>query len=272
LRIVQLWPEIKEIGAMATAGFARDVTACGDRVYVAEATGGLSLWQRHGDSILKAIGRYRPRRGGVAQVVMPPPGRFALLHVGQNELQIVDVTDPGRPERILSDKHLGLFYTFPLVRDLFENRYACCLWHASGYRWYDLHGTPRPCYSGDHLEMRANFADGMTAFGDGGLLIYRGKYARIDRTESRSLDELSFVGVPGTYLSGKPTIDGSMMYLSNRVRGTIQVVDISKFENPRLIADLQVDEHPGLIVLHRDSVVIPAGYQGLIVWDRPPSS
>ena len=61
-----------------------------------------------------------------------------------------DVSDPRTPTLVLTDRHLGLFYTFPIVPGLFEDRYACCLWHATGYRWYDLYGGPKPVYSGDH--------------------------------------------------------------------------------------------------------------------------
>jgi hypothetical protein len=303
LHAVALEPEIRRLRVFPTDGFARDVAVHGDRVYVAEATGGLSIWRRDDEAVLgrasdknvppltlpspplsrsagggegtfesaaclRRVGRYRPQRGGVAQVVVPPPGRYALLHVGQNELQIVDVSNPQNPILLLTDRHLGLFYTFPLARDLLDDRYACCLWHASGYRWYDLYGGPKPVYSGDHFAMRANFADGMAAIGSKALLVTRGKYALIARDEKRPREDWTFHGVPGRYLSGKPTIDRAIMYLSNRVRGTVQAVDISRIESPRLLADIQLDEHPGPIVVHNGIPVIPAGYQGLLVWNR----
>lgn len=161
----------------------------------------------------------------------------------------------------------GLFYTFPLVCGLLEDRYAGCLWHATGYRWYDLYGGPKPVYSGDHFAMRANFADGLAAVGGKALLVSRGKYALIARDERRPLEQSTFYGIPGRYLSGKPTIDGGTLYLSNRVLGTVQAVDISQLERPRLLAEVRLDEHPGPIVVHRKVPVIPAGYQGLLVWE-----
>lgn len=267
LHAVAVWPEVRRLGVFLTDGFARDVAVCGEHVYVAESTGGLSIWRRDDGDLLRRVGRYRPERGGVAQVVVPPPGRYALLHVGQNELQIVDVSDPQRPDLVLTDRHLGLFYTFPLVRGLLDDRYACCLWHASGYRWYDLAGGPKPVYSGDHLAVRANFADGMAMLGSRALLVRHGKYASIARDEKRPLEEVTFHGVEGCYLSGKPTIDGTTLYLSNRVRGTVQAVDISDIDRPRLLAAEQLDEHPGPIVFHDGVPLIPAGYQGLLVWE-----
>lgn len=268
LHAVALWPDIQRLQVFPTDGFARDVAVHGQYVYVAESTGGLSIWTRGEDVLLKRVGRYCPEHGGVAQVAVPPPGRYALLHVGQNELQIVDVSDPREPALMLKDRHLGLFYTYPLVRDLLDDRYAGCLWHASGYRWYDLYGGPKPAYSGDHLAMQANFADGMAIFGDKALLVARGKYALVARNEKHRLEELAFFGIQGCALSGKPTIDGTTLYLSNRVLGTVRAVDVSRIESPRLLAELQSDEHPGPVVVHSGKVLIPAGYQGLLVWEN----
>jgi hypothetical protein len=267
LHAVALSPEIRLLETFATEGFARDVAVCGDRVYVAEAAGGLSIWKPDPHTLLKRVGRYRPERGAVAQVVVPEPGQYALLHVGQNELQIVDVRDPQQPALVLTDRHLGLFYTFPLARQLLQGRFACCLWHATGYRWYDLYGGAVPVPSGDHFAMRANFADGMAVLDDRVLLVSRGKYALVDRGERRPPEEWTWHGVAGCSLSGKATIDGSTLYLSNRVSGTIQAVDVSQIDRPRLIAEMQLDEHPGPLVVHNNSVLIPAGYQGLLVWE-----
>ncbi len=231
LHAVSLEPNIQRLRVFPTDGFARSVAVQGDDVYVAESTGGLSIWKRDRHSLLKRVGRYRPKQGGVAEVMVPRPGRYALLHVGQNELQILDVSDPREPTVMLTDRHPGLFYTNPLVPGLLDTCYAACLWHASGYRWYNLCGGPKPVFSGDHLAMRASSADGMAAFGSKAILIYRGKYAVISRKD-RSPDDATFFSVPKRPLTGKPTIDGTTLYLSNRVRGTVQAVDISEIENP----------------------------------------
>jgi hypothetical protein len=270
LHAVRLWPDVQRRHVVPTNGFARDVAVHKELVYVAEAAGGLSIWKRDDLTFLKPVSQYHPENGGVAQVVVPPPGCYALLHVGRNELQILDVTEPRNPRAVLTDRHLGLFYTFGLSRELLDNRYATALWHVSGYRWYDLYGGAKPTFSGDHFKMQSNFADGMTPFEGQALLVSGGKIALVPREEKHPLENAVFHGVNGTYLSGKPTVDGSTLYLSNRVRGTVTVVDITRIESPRLLAELQLDEHPGPVVVHNGIPVIPAGYQGLLVWKRPP--
>ncbi len=34
------------------------------------------------------------------------------------------------------------------------------------------------------------------------------------------------------------------------------------------MAELQLDEHPGPVVVHNGRVLVPAGYQGLVVWEQ----
>lgn len=268
LHAVQLWPTIRKLAVFPTAGFARDVAVHGRKVYVAEANGGLSIWEPNDATVLRRIGLYRPKAGGVAQVVLSPQGKLALLHVGHNELQIVDVQNSAASKLIMSERHLGLFYTFPIARTFLNDRYACVLWHASGYRWYDLDGQTPPMRSAHHFAMRANFADGIGMLDDQAILVTRGKYALLQRTETRPVEELPFYEIPGVRLTGKPTLDGDTMYLSNRVLGTVQAVDISDLQHPRLLSQIQLNEHPGPVVVHKKVPVIPAGYQGLLVWDR----
>jgi hypothetical protein len=143
------------------------------------------------------------------------------------------------------------------------------LWHATGYRWYDLCGVPKPIYSGDHWHIRANFADGMAVLGKEALAVSHGKYAFISRAERRPPEGLPAYAVKGHPLSGRPTIDGDTLDLANRVTGTLQVVDISRVEEPRMLVELQLDEHPSAVVIHNGTPVIPGGYQGLLVWDKP---
>ena len=39
-----------------------------------------------------------------------------------------------------------------------------------------------------------------------------------------------------------------------------------------LLRDLELGGHPGPVSLHRAAVVIPAGYQGLLVWEPAESN
>jgi len=266
LHAVRLWPQIRKITEYQTEGFATDVKVLGDRVYVAEGTGGLSIWKRNGAGLAR-IGRYRVAGQSVRQVVVPPPGKYALVHVGPAALHIVDVSDAGNPTRALEDSRLGLLYYFPMADGLLEDRYACCHWHVSGLYWYDLYGGPKPVYTGDNYPFRIGSRNGVVYLDHSALVTYRGKYFILRRGETRPPEDVPLYGVPGRAISGKPSIFGSTLYASDRYSGTVTAVDITRIEKPRLLGHLQLDEHPGLVVAHRDVPVVPAGYQGLLVWN-----
>ena len=266
LHAVRLWPEIEKIAEYETEGFAMDVKLLGDRVYTAEGTGGLSIWKRNGAAMAR-IGRYAVPGQSVKQVIVPPPGKYALVHVGPAALHVVDVSDASNPTRVLKDSRLGLLYYFPMADGLLEGRYACCHWHVSGLYWYDLYGGPKPVYTGDNYPFRIGSRGGVAYRDHDALATYRGKYFILRRGETRSPDELPLFGVPGQAISGKPSIFDNTLYASDRYAGTVTAVDITKIDQPRLLGHLQLEEHPGLVVVCRGMPVIPAGYQGLLVWN-----
>ena len=266
LQVVAIRPEPRKLARYPTEGFAMDVKTLGDRVYAAEGLGGLSIWKRDAAGSLASLGRYRVPGQSIKQVVVPPPGKYALLHVGAARLQIVDVSDPAAAKCALEDTHLGLFYSAPLVDGLLDGRYAGCLWHVTGLYWYDLYGGDRPRYTGDNFGSRLGSNNGAALLGDKALMTFRAKYLLLERQEKRPADSIPRYGVPGHDLSGKPTIDGRTLYVSDRYSGKVSAVDITNPENPRLLRYLDLPEHPGVVAVHHGVPLIPAGYQGLLIW------
>ena len=266
IHAVELWPRITKLAERPTEGFAMDVKVLGDRVFVAEGRGGLSIWRHTGDGQLRPIGRYRAGGQPIKQVVVPPPGKYALLHVGANTMHIVDVAAPTHPTRVLSHKHLGLLYGYQIADGLLEGRYASCMWHVTGYYWFDLYGGPTPIYTGDNYHHRFNASDGMAMRQSDALVTRNGKYSILKRGETRPPDELPAYGIPGHRLRGKPTLDGTTLFVACRDRGTVSAVDITKIDTPRLLDHIALDGNPNIVVVRHGDAIIPAGYQGLLVW------
>lgn len=88
------------------AGWARDLAVDGDRVYVADGSGGLVVLQREGDSILKEVGRFQTNSS--VDAVSVSGGRAAILMGGQ--VSFLDVRDPARIT-VLGDV-TGLWYSY----------------------------------------------------------------------------------------------------------------------------------------------------------------
>lgn len=283
---VELRPEPKKLAHLATEGFAMDVKVSGDRIFVAEAMGGLSIWRRPAGREPALLGRYRVPGQSVKQVMVPQSLPYALLHVGMNELQIVDVSTPSAPRCVLQDAKVSLFYGHPILEGLSEGRYAVVRWFIEGLFWYDLSGGPR--FSGDQfpatdlalkeqgqtatldrkgpgIGARFETGDGAALVGDKVLVMHQGGYVVVGRGERRPLDRLPKYGVGG-HLHGKPTVLGRTLYVSSHYFGRVSAIDITEIERPRLIGHLDLPEHPGLVNVDGDLALVPAGYQGLLLW------
>ncbi|NOZ21481.1 MAG: hypothetical protein GXP25_10385, partial [Planctomycetes bacterium] len=268
LHAVQLWPKIKKLSEYETEGFAVDVKVSGNYVYVAESKGGLSIWKRKKGGTLKPIGRFRVRGQSIKQVVVPERGKYALLDVGQASFYIIDITDPSNPRKVFKDQRLGLLYGYQITEGLLEDRYACCFWHVTGFYWYDLYGGPKPVYTGDNYRHRVGAQNGMAILANGKdalITTPKGTYVVINRKEQRGPYELPQHGIKGHDLSGKPSIYGNTLYVSNRFWGRVSFVDISDIKKPKLIDAVELDGNPCIIVEHNGCPIIPAGYQGLLV-------
>ena len=271
LHAVSLSPRIESLQKYPTRGFAFGVAVFDQNVYVAEGTGGLSIWHHSGHGKLEPKGRYLAGNESIRQVIVPRPGRFALLHVGPGTLHIVNVTDSATPGRVLRESHLGLFYSSPLPQGLLDDRYTCCHWHVSGLYWYDLAGeTPAP--TGQRYPFRIGSRNGVTFLDTRALATCQGGYALLSPSESRPPEKLAIQRIPKLTFHGKPTVAGTMLYVSDRYTGQVTAIDIADPTNPQLTAQLNLPEHPGPVVVYNGVPVIPAGYQGLVVWEEGNSN
>ena len=260
--LVRLSPEPVELGRYPTQGFAMEVKTLGKHVYVAEEKGGLSIWRHAGDGKLASVGRYAPKGQIVKDVVVPAPGKYAVLQIDMSTLDIVDVSNPAEPKRVFRDKGHGFVYH--LGEDLIDGRRVCVLFQMGGLRWYDLYGTDSPGFSG--LEYAHRLGGGGTVpCGTGRLVTYGRGLLLVEPSERRAPSELRVRRIPDHRLTGKPIRDGNRLYVSDCRTGDINIVDVSDIEKPTLVEHINVPGNPARLVLHNGTLIIPNGYEGLWV-------
>ena len=262
LHALEIAPEMRPLATYPTDGFALGVAASAGRIYVAEGDGGLSIRNHTGAGQLEILGRYRVPNDCVRQVVVAD--HYALLHVGPGTLHVVDVSNPAEPTCVLKESHLGLFYYNPISPGLLADRYACCHWHVTGLYWYDLSDTPPQCAR--HSDFRIGSRNGAAFLGDRALVTCRGGYTLIKPQALESPDTRKIYRIPNLSFHGKPTVAENRLYASDRYSGVITAVDITDPQKPRLVDQLELEGHPGLVVVRNGIPIIPAGYQGLLVW------
>ena len=264
--LVRLSPELVELKRYPTEGFAMEVKVLGDRVYVAEERGGLSIWRHTGGGALSLEGRYAPPNRIVKDVVVPAPGKYAVVQVGMATLDVVDVSNPAEPKRVFRDAGHGFVYH--LGEDLIERRRVCVLFQLGGLRWYDLYGTARPGFSGLQYAHRLG-GGGTVPFGHQRLVTYGGGLLPVAPGERRPPSELGVRRIPEGRLAGKPVLHGKRLYVADARFGDIQTIDISDIDKPVLVEHVNLPGNPARLVLHNGALVIPNGYEGLWLEREP---
>ena len=268
VHVLNLFPDFDVLVRKDTDDRATDVVIAGQRIYVAEGSAGLAIYAWT-NSELKEIGRYRVPGKTIRQVEVPGDGKYAVVQVGVHKIQILDVTDPGDPRKMLEDQHPGLLYGDQLMRGLVNDRYTCAFWHVSGLHWYDLKSEGGPRYTGDNFPGRIGSGNGLIAHQGKTLAVTRGGYLLIDRAERRDLKDVPLYKIgKGRQHLGKPTIDGDRLYTTDRQVGLVTMTDISNPFRPKQVRQFQLPGNPSRCVVHDGVLVIPDGYHGLLVFDR----
>ena len=237
-----------------------------NRLFTAEGANGMGIYEIGANLQLTECGRFKmPDGKGVRQVVTPAPGRFALMHCGGNAIYVVDVRDPRKPRLALTDNQVGLFYGDQLVDKLLGNRFLVAHWHRSGPAWYDTLGA-QPVWTGNTPDQTLySWTDGACAYGDSLLITKNHTYTLLAPNERRNASELPSYGISGVDLGGRPSTDGKLLAVSSRHNRTVKVVDIADVAQPRLLREYALFGHPGACAFWHGRVLVPAGYQGLLL-------
>ncbi len=257
----------EKLAAYPTKGFACSVGHHGDTVYVAEGMGGLGVYEADAGGRLREVSRYTVPGYSIQQVVITPAGDRALVHVGMNRLHVLDVSRKEAPVRLTEDLHPGLFYQRAIPTGLVADRFALVTWTVSGPFLFDLAPGQKPQFTGFQYPFRIGTENGATPDGEQWLVTTGGKYFQLTRGEKRPPKDVGLIGVEGLSLSGKPTLSGDTLFIANALTGRVTALDVENRTKPKVLASVMLPEHPGHIVALEGRALVPAGYQGLLLWD-----
>ena len=274
LHIARIWPEFKRLSHIPTKDRVQHLYLRNEKLYVAEGTQGLAIWNVRDAGALKLKGRYSTNGETAKQVMVPESEDYAVLMVGPHSIHIVDVSDPEHPKKVFREHGEGILTGDNIADGLFEDRYVGVYWHKSGHyhrrtdriRWYDLKHPEGPKYVQETTLGRIKTANGVTVVNDKVLVVANGGYRLIDPLESRNLQSLPTLKLPGISMIGKPTIHGNELYVTHRAGGEVWMLDISDLRKPKLMNQFETRANPCRILPHPDCLLIPGGYEGLLVY------
>jgi hypothetical protein len=267
LHIVRMKPDgFEHVADYPTHGFARDVAFHGGRVFVAESLGGLSIWKAQADGALKRIGAYEVPGKSIHQLVLADEGRVAFLAVGANTLHVVKIADDGKATLILAEAKNGLFYREPFSPLSPDGRRLLVQWHATGLHEFVIErGTVKR--SGWTFPHAMGTGCGAAPWRDGWLATSGRGFFTLASNDQRPPDQLVFHKLEGQSLPGKPSTDGHTIFIADPFLGDVTAIDLSDETNPHQLAQLHLTGNPGRVRVHRGKALIPAGRDGLLMWN-----
>jgi hypothetical protein len=262
----------ERIAAHPTRGFVRDVAFHGDRVFVAESLGGLSIWQKQPTGEMKRLAAYEARGKSITQVVLANEGRVAFLAVGANSLHVIKIAPDGRAERILEESpKSGLFYRDPFSPLSPDGRRILVQWHTTGLHEFVIeNGTVKR--GGWIFPHPMDTECGATPCREGWLATSRRGFFPLAEGETRSPDAIGILKPNARSFPGKPSIADHMLFIADPFLGDVSAFDLSDTANPKLTARLQLSGHPGRVKVLRGKGLVPAGREGLLMWKINPQA
>ncbi len=273
IHVIDTHDGLKKANVFATKGFAFNIIIKGNLAYVAEGMGGLSIWRlscAEGNFMMELAGHYDAYGRTVRHAVLPGDGKYALIQAGCRWFQVIDVSNPEHPaEMFAHSPYTGMMSGRQIGDGLALGRYACCFWHAAGLFWYDLAGSSaKPSLSPYSQMQRLSMLNGITFMDGQAVFTYNKGYILLDPSYKGNLNDLPHYGIDGVDLSGKPSIFGNMMFITERTSGKVTILDITDIKKPFLLRQFTIARGtPDIIATDGVRAVIPAGYEGLMFFD-----
>jgi hypothetical protein len=252
-----------------TRGFARDVAFHGNMVCVAESLGGLSMWKTRSDGSLERVAGYEVPGKSVHQVVLADEGHIAFLAVGANTLHAICIQPDGQAKLFLEETpKSGLFYRDPFSPPSPDGKRILVQWHTTGLHEFMVdHGTVKR--SGWVFPHAMDTECGATPWLEGWLATSRRGFFALAEGEKRAPSQVGIQRPNGLPLAGKPSMDGDILFIADPFLGDVTAMDLADANHPRLLSQLHLSGHPGRIKINRGKALVPAGREGLLLWDIP---
>ena len=266
VRIVTLWPEVREVSQIPTSDVAYAVDTCGNRLYVSENGAGLGIYEHTGQGAFQEIGRFQEKRHQALRYVrVNGQNRYAVAE-SRGRFHFIDVSAPSSPNEVFMRK-VGIIYGNQMSHGLVDGRYMYTSDHGNPLRWHDLKAdSPEKLDTGIDLAKKLRSFDGAVSLGDRLLVTDRGGY-HIVPALATDMEHTPLYKCRGVHLRGKPSVAGDTLVVVNRPRSTLWIVDIADPTKPRLLRQLETEGNPGAAVIRNGSLIVADGYEGLLIYD-----
>ena len=277
LHVLEILPKggLRKVGELKGHAHVYDVVADGRRLYTAEGPDGFGFYEMDGPTKFREIGRLdslgKGRKSFGFWLWAPAPG-FLGLSARSGGNVIFDISDIANPKRQVSVAGSPGWDKFLMDKAIGGGRYLAHNAAGNNIYWIDLQASPA-AVCGNTKKNVIFLADGICRFSDDQALVTRGdtyyfaKPGELDPPDGSLWAFKKFPPVPdGKKVQGIPRASGDgLVVLTDRIRRRVALYDFKDPENPRLLKFWTVSGNPDTAVFYKDKVIIPCGYQGVLM-------
>lgn len=275
LHVLKIDGGFRKIGELRGHPSVYDVVADGRRLYTAEGRDGWGLYEMDSPTGFREIGRINPFGGGRDLgfwVWAPAPGLLGLSARLKGNF-IFDISDVRNPKRLVSVGGCPGWDKFLMDRAIGGGRYLANNTANSRIDWIDLKAKPSAKVCASATKNKISLSDGICRFSDDRALVTRrGGYRLIAPAEADppggALWQYSDLPpVPDVKkMHGIPRVspDG-LVVLTDRICRRVALYDFKDVHKPVLLKFWKVSGNPDTAVFCNGKVVIPCGYQGVLM-------
>ncbi len=261
---------VTQVGEISTA-FTGDVKVKDGKLYAAEGLDGLAVYSLADPTHPKLLRRVTDfgRATCCAIWVWTPNAPYVIVSNRQDGYLFLDAREdlkfvyashgncPGW-DRYLANDVVG------------DGRWLAQSTANTGFKWLDLSGQKPVEAIRCRGYNKGGLNDGCIAFRGNRLLrMMDGGYALLTQgqkpvAEGTNWPHISFTNNPK--VGGQPTWDGgSKLALTARIRRKVSLSDISDENKPKVLWEEDVPGHPDTALFWDSRLVVPCGYQGLLI-------
>lgn len=267
VHLLAVGPDPVLAATLPTRGPARSVSAHGGLLAVAEGWGGLSTW-RVTPAGAEPVGRWDAAGEAVLQVVVPPPGRWAVVEKGIKTLAVLDLADPAHPVEVGAWTGPGIFYGPQIAPPAIAGRWLAWWWHTGGPYWLDLDAPGHPAPARPIAGNLHSGVSGAAPAGEALLVMCRDGLVELDPADpaeisTRPVARLAANRFGHKTMNGLATAIGDLLVVSNAAWSMVRVVDIADRRAPRLLDVIRTPGNPGRALSADGLIIVPDGYEGV---------
>ena len=278
LYVLKVRPEggLQQVGRLEGVEQVFDVAVWKDRIFVAEGFKGWGVYTLEGPTRFREIARLKETSPGndFGFWVWSVNDDYAMFSARRGGDWLVDLRDLSHLKPILSVSHCPGWDKYMADRPVGGGRWLAHNAAITRIDWIDLAAKPKPVVI--HTQPgknRISLSSGICAFGDKAFLTNGGNWLITDGGDigpdngNGKWEWTSFA----SRASGIPRADGTRIVMCNRINRFATLHDFSDPSRPRQLKSWKFSGNPDIPVFHNGRVLIPCGYQGVLMQKAPPS-